>query len=79
MGTLMDQLPNDVTHWIDRLRAGDRQALAELVHRFRERLRRMVELRGVGESRRCFSADLPINAFAAETSAEAARSVSTRH
>ena len=41
----MDQTPNEVTHLIDRLRAGDRQALAELFHRYRERLRRMVELR----------------------------------
>ena len=45
MGTLMDQTPSEVTHLIDRLRAGDRQALAELFHRYRERLRRMVELR----------------------------------
>jgi RNA polymerase sigma-70 factor (ECF subfamily) len=41
----MDQTPNDVTHLIDRLRAGDRQALAELFHGYRQRLRRMVELR----------------------------------
>ena len=41
----MDQTPNEVTHLIDRLRAGDRQALAELFYRYRERLRRMVELR----------------------------------
>ena len=45
MGTLMDQTPSEVTHLIHRLRAGDRQALAELFHRYRERLRRMVELR----------------------------------
>jgi RNA polymerase sigma-70 factor (ECF subfamily) len=45
MGTLMDQTPSEVTHLIDRLRAGDRQALAELFHRYRERLRRMLELR----------------------------------
>jgi len=45
MGTLMDQTPNEVTHLIDRLRAGDRQALGELFHCYRERLRRMVELR----------------------------------
>jgi RNA polymerase sigma-70 factor (ECF subfamily) len=45
MGTLMDQTPNEVTQLIDRLRAGDRQALAELFHSYRERLRRMVELR----------------------------------
>jgi RNA polymerase sigma-70 factor, ECF subfamily len=41
----MDQTPNEVTHLIDRLRAGDRHALAELFHSYRERLRRMVELR----------------------------------
>jgi RNA polymerase sigma-70 factor (ECF subfamily) len=45
MGTLMDQTPSEVTHLIERLRAGDRQALAELFHGYRERLRRMVELR----------------------------------
>jgi RNA polymerase sigma-70 factor (ECF subfamily) len=45
MGTLMDQTPNEVTHLINRLRAGDRQALGELFHWYRERLRRMVELR----------------------------------
>src|SRR5262249_2608502 len=44
MGTLMDQTPNEVTHLIDRLRAGDRQALGELFQCYRERLRRMVEL-----------------------------------
>ena len=41
----MDQTPNEVTHLIDRLRAGDRQALGELFHCYRQRLRRMVELR----------------------------------
>jgi RNA polymerase sigma-70 factor (ECF subfamily) len=41
----MDQTPNEVTYLIDRLRAGDRHALAELFHGYRERLRRMVELR----------------------------------
>jgi RNA polymerase sigma-70 factor, ECF subfamily len=45
MGTLMDQTPNEVTHLIERLRAGDRQALGELFHGYRQRLRRMVELR----------------------------------
>ena len=45
MGSLMDQTPNEVTHLIDRLRAGDRHALAEMFHSYRERLRRMVELR----------------------------------
>ena len=41
----MDQSPNEMTHLIDRLRAGERQALGELFERYRERLRRMVELR----------------------------------
>jgi len=41
----MDQTPNEATHLIERLRAGDRQALAELFDRYRDRLRRMVELR----------------------------------
>jgi RNA polymerase sigma-70 factor (ECF subfamily) len=41
----MDQTPNEVTHLIDRLRAGDRRALAELFDQNRDRLRRMVELR----------------------------------
>ena len=45
MGILMDQTPNEVTHLINRLHAGDRQALGELFHCYRERLRRMVELR----------------------------------
>jgi RNA polymerase sigma-70 factor, ECF subfamily len=45
MGTLMDQTPNEATHLIERLRAGDRQALAELFNRYHDRLRRMVELR----------------------------------
>jgi RNA polymerase sigma-70 factor (ECF subfamily) len=41
----MDQAPDEVTHLISRLRAGDRQALAELFDCHRQRLRRMVELR----------------------------------
>jgi RNA polymerase sigma-70 factor (ECF subfamily) len=41
----MDQTPSEMTHLIHRLRAGDREALAELFHGYRERLRRMVELR----------------------------------
>jgi RNA polymerase sigma-70 factor (ECF subfamily) len=45
MGTLMDQTPNEAAHLIDRLRAGDRQALGELFHCYREQLGRMVELR----------------------------------
>ena len=41
----MDQTPDEATHLIERLRAGDRQALGELFDRYRDRLRRMVELR----------------------------------
>jgi len=41
----MDEIPSEATPLIDRLRAGDRQALAELFNGYRERLRRMVELR----------------------------------
>jgi len=45
MGTLMDQTPYEASHLIERLRSGDRQALGELFDRYRDRLRRMVELR----------------------------------
>ena len=45
MGTLMEHAPGDATDPIERLRGGDRQALAELFDRYRDRLRRMVELR----------------------------------
>ena len=41
----MDNTPNQEAHLIERLRAGDRGALAALFDRDRERLRRMVELR----------------------------------
>src|SRR5262249_9034022 len=41
----MGQTPNAVTELIDRLRAGDRQALGALFQGYRQRLRRMVELR----------------------------------
>ena len=41
----MDQAPGETTELLDRLRGGDRAALAELFDRHRERLRRMVELR----------------------------------
>ena len=37
--------PSDTVHLLERLRAGDRQALTDLFQRHRERLRRMVELR----------------------------------
>jgi RNA polymerase sigma-70 factor (ECF subfamily) len=45
MGTTMDQTPGEETHLMDRLRAGDRQALGELFQCYRERLQRMDELR----------------------------------
>src|SRR5271165_3619100 len=45
MGTLMDRTPTDLTNLIHRLRVGDRRALAVLFDRYRDRLRRMVELR----------------------------------
>src|SRR6516165_12199818 len=45
MGTLMDKTPGDPTDPIDRLRGGGRGALAELFDQYRDRLRRMVELR----------------------------------
>jgi RNA polymerase sigma-70 factor, ECF subfamily len=42
MGTFTDRTPRDL---IERLRGGDRQALATLFDQYRDRLRRMVELR----------------------------------
>ena len=45
MGTHLDKTPGDPTDPIDRLRGGDRGALAGLFDEHRERLRRMVELR----------------------------------
>jgi RNA polymerase sigma-70 factor (ECF subfamily) len=45
MGTPMDKTPGDATDPIDRLRGGDRAALATLFNGYRDRLRRMVELR----------------------------------
>ncbi|QDV39189.1 sigma-70 family RNA polymerase sigma factor [Tautonia plasticadhaerens] len=41
----MDQNPSETTALLDRLRSGDRAALAALFDRHRDRLRRMVELR----------------------------------
>jgi RNA polymerase sigma-70 factor (ECF subfamily) len=41
----MDQTPGDPNELIQRLRAGDHQALATLFSHYRDRLRRMVELR----------------------------------
>ena len=37
--------PSDTVHLVERLHAGDRQALTDLFQRHRDRLRRMVELR----------------------------------
>jgi RNA polymerase sigma-70 factor (ECF subfamily) len=45
MGNVMKDPPTDTVHLVERLRAGDRRALAELFQRHRDRLRRMVELR----------------------------------
>ena len=45
MGTVMEHSPGDTTDLIEQLRGGDRQALATLFDRYRDRLRRMVELR----------------------------------
>src|SRR6516162_11608446 len=45
MGTVMANDPSDTVYLVERLRAGDRQALTDLFQRHRERLRRMVELR----------------------------------
>jgi RNA polymerase sigma-70 factor (ECF subfamily) len=41
----MEEIPSEATELIDRLKAGDRQALAELFDQYRDRLRRMVALR----------------------------------
>src|SRR6266571_4038505 len=45
MGTVMNDPPSETVRLLERLRAGDRRALAELFQRHRDRLRRMVELR----------------------------------
>ena len=45
MGDAMKDSPSGTVHLVERLRAGDRRALAELFERHRDRLRRMVELR----------------------------------
>jgi RNA polymerase sigma-70 factor, ECF subfamily len=45
MGTVMANEPSDTVHLVERLRAGDRQALTDLFQRHRDRLRRIVELR----------------------------------
>ena len=45
MGNSGNEPPSDAVHLLERLRAGDRGALAELFQRHRDRLHRMVELR----------------------------------
>ena len=45
MGNVMKESPSGTVNLVERLRAGDRRALAELFQRHRDRLRRMVELR----------------------------------
>ena len=41
----MNEPPSETVRLLERLRAGDRRALADLFQRHRDRLRRMVELR----------------------------------
>src|SRR6516225_7326653 len=45
MGNVMTDPPSETERLVERLRVGDRGALAELFQRHRDRLRRMVELR----------------------------------
>ena len=45
MGKFRNDPPSESVHLLERLRAGDRRALAELFQQHRDRLRRMVELR----------------------------------
>jgi RNA polymerase sigma-70 factor (ECF subfamily) len=45
MGTLMDNNSTDTTRLLERARAGDPNALAQIFAEYRDRLRRMVELR----------------------------------
>ncbi len=45
MGKFRNDPPSESVHLFERLRAGDRRALAELFQQHRDRLRRMVELR----------------------------------
>jgi RNA polymerase sigma-70 factor, ECF subfamily len=45
MGKIMNDPPSETVELLDRLRAGDRRALADLFQRHSDRLRRMVELR----------------------------------
>jgi len=45
MVNIMNEPPSDTVDLIERLRGGDRRALADLFQQNRDRLRRMVELR----------------------------------
>src|SRR5688572_5213610 len=45
MGTLMEHNNTDAKALLERVRAGDERALNDLFARYRERLRRMVEMR----------------------------------
>src|SRR5262249_11055975 len=45
MGLLMDSSPSELVRMADRVREGDRSALAALFDAYRERLHRMVDLR----------------------------------
>src|SRR5262249_49032051 len=45
IGATMAHDPSDTEQLVEKLRAGDRQALTDLFQRYRDRLRRMVELR----------------------------------
>ena len=45
MENVINDPPSETVRLLERLRAGDRQALADLFQRHRTRLRRMVELR----------------------------------
>ena len=45
MGKIVNDPPSETVHLLERLRSGDRRALADLFQRHRDRLRRKVELR----------------------------------
>jgi RNA polymerase sigma-70 factor (ECF subfamily) len=45
MGNIMKDPPSETVRLLERIRSGDRRALADLFQRHRDRLRRMVELR----------------------------------
>jgi RNA polymerase sigma-70 factor, ECF subfamily len=45
MGNLRNDSPNEIARLVERLRAGDRTALADLFDAYRDRLTRMVDLR----------------------------------